>query len=373
MVLPIIISSFLLLLYAVIQALRSALLNYNTLQFEFDKRAEKRYAALLDDLLEEEQALLYSLKFASNLLLLLFGASLFMMLNTSFVSLLVALFSLLLIGVLLASFIATRFPHTVLSSFIYPLKAIYTLFLPFTKKASASSIVNDREESSEVEIFQNALNFPETKIKECMVPRTEICALPIDSNLNEVIDKFIESKYSRIIIYQSNIDQIVGYIHSKDLFRESSSIEQMLRSIESFNEEFEAQKLLSLMIKQKSSIAVVHDQYGGTAGIVTIEDLIEEIFGEISDELDREEYFEKVMPNGDFILSGRLELKHLNKTYDLQFPESDDYETLGGFITWFNEDIPQQGESLTFENWNFTILKVISNRVESVRLKILSE
>ncbi|MFA5712589.1 MAG: hemolysin family protein [Bacteroidales bacterium] len=367
------ISTLLLLSYALLYALQSAFVNFNLLQFEFDKRADKRYAPLLERLLEEEQALLFSLKLASNLILVLFGGSIFLLYTPTFISFIVAFVALILGGIVLPSYSASRYPHFFLSSFIYLLKGIYTLFLPFTKKAPSSSNIIEREESSESEIFQNALNFSDIKVKECMIPRTEICALSIDSSYEELTKTFVESKFSRIIIFKENIDQIVGYIHSKDLFFTPKAIDQMLRPISSFNEEFEAQKLLSIMTKQRSSIAVVHDQYGGTAGIVTLEDLIEEIFGEISDELDREEYFEKVLPNGEFIFSGRLELKYLNRSYDLQLPEGDSYETLGGFITWFNEDIPSQGESLSFEKWHFTILKVDSNRIESVRVKIVEE
>jgi CBS domain containing-hemolysin-like protein len=150
-------------------------------------------------------------------------------------------------------------------------------------------------------------------------------------------------------------------------------ISEIIRKIDYVQEDMEAQELLALLIKNKRSIAVVNDEYGGTAGIVTLEDLIEEIFGEISDELDKEELPEKKISDNEYIFSGRLEIKYLNKTYDLDIPESDFYETLGGFITWFHENIPAEGELLKYDNFEFSILKTGSNRVESVVLRIVEE
>lgn len=362
-----------LVLIALFSALERAFKVYSKILYEVDKKQEKRYALIMEQLLDHEWELFQSLKMASNLLLVVFGVATALIFSNIITGVVIAFIALLLIAKLLPMAVATLNSSFFLQYFIYIAKGAYTIFSPFVGKEPLNDSSPEKEESNDMVIFQNALNFSEVKVKECMIPRTEICAVAQDASVEEVLNQFAESKYSRIIVYSDNIDKITGYIHSKDLFSGARPIKEIIREIDFVQEEMEAQALLAILIKSRRSIAVVKDEYGGTAGIVTMEDLIEEIFGEISDELDREELPEKKISKNKYIFSGRLEIKYLNKTYDLDIPENDDYETLGGFITWFHENIPAEGELLKYENFEFSILKTGSNRVESVVLTIVEE
>lgn len=232
-------------------------------------------------------------------------------------------------------------------------------------------IAEEEEESAEAEIIHNAINFPDVLLRECMIPRTEVVAISSEATPEDILSLFRDSNYSRIPVFEGNIDRITGYIHSKDLLTGKKSAGELLRKIEYYPEETGAKDLLATMIKNRGSIAVVLDKWGGTAGIVTLEDLIEEIFGEISDELDSDEFREKQIGDGEFIFSARLEIKYLNREYELEIPESEEYETLGGFITWFNENIPRQGDVLNYQNFQITILRTTRRRLELVRLNLL--
>ncbi len=362
-----------LLFMALFAALERAFTAYSKIRYEVDKKQERKYALVMEELLDNEWELMQSLKIASNLLLVLFGVSCALIFPNIITGLLIALISVLLLAKLIPMAIATVNSNFFLEYFIYAAKGIYLLFSPFIGKEPIKEYLHEKEENNDMVIFQNALNFSEVKVKECMIPRTEICAVSQDASVEEVLNEFTESKYSRILVFEDNIDKIIGYIHSKDLFSGARPIKEIIREIDFVQEEMEAQALLATLIKGRRSIAVVKDEYGGTAGIVTMEDLIEEIFGEISDELDREELAEKQISYNKFIFSGRLEIKYLNKTYDLDIPENDDYETLGGFITWFHENIPAEGELLKYQDFEFSILKTASNRVESVVLTIVEE
>ncbi|MDD2419412.1 MAG: hemolysin family protein [Bacteroidales bacterium] len=362
-----------LVLLAILSALEKAFEGYSKLRYEVDKKQEKNYALVMEQLLETEGELMLSIRAANNVLLVIFGVSCALLFSAFYVGLAVAVSLVLLVSKLLPYTIASAHPEFVLEYFIYIAKGVYKIFSPFTGKVPEPVHLPDKEESNEITIFQNALNFSDVIVKECMIPRTEICAVPRDATNKQLLEQFAESRYSRIIIYNESIDKIIGYVHSKDLFVGDKPISEIIRKIDYVQEDMEAQELLALLIKNKRSIAVVNDEYGGTAGIVTLEDLIEEIFGEISDELDKEELPEKKISDNEYIFSGRLEIKYLNKTYDLDIPESDFYETLGGFITWFHENIPAEGELLKYDNFEFSILKTGSNRVESVVLRIVEE
>ncbi|PKO97469.1 MAG: hypothetical protein CVU12_00355 [Bacteroidetes bacterium HGW-Bacteroidetes-7] len=368
----IIITSVSVIILAFISALESALNSFNRLRYEVDKKQGKRYAIVMEELLEREDELKASLRLAYDLFLVIAVVSLASIFSALFISILVAFFGLLILTKLLPMAVASFNGHSILENLYFLIKAFFVVFSPFVKRDNTPSI-QEREVSGEMVIFQNALNFSEVKVRECMIPRTEICAIHEDASIETLLAQFAESKYSRIIVYRENLDRITGYVHSKDLFSGGKPIRDIIRDIDFVPEEMDAQTLLANLIKNKRSIAVVNDQYGGTAGIVTLEDLIEEIFGEISDELDKEDLIEKRVSENEFIFSARLEIKYLNKTYDLDIPENDDYETLGGFITWFNENIPVEGEQLKYEKFEFSILKTTINRVESVSLRIVGE
>ena len=236
----------------------------------------------------------------------------------------------------------------------------------------------EEEQPSEMVIFQNALNFSSVKVRECMIPRTEITALDIQDSIEELSQLFVEQGYSRILVYRENIDDIIGYVHSKDLLvvQESEhpeSIAEVLRTVTYVSEEMSAQTLLAYFTKNRSSIAVVRDEWGGTSGIVTLEDLIEEIFGDIDDELDKEEFIEKQVSENEYIFSARLEVEEINRKYELDLPESDAYETLAGLIMHFNEAIPGEKEVVDVDNFSFTILKTTRNKIETVNVRVVQK
>ena len=379
-----VVALFALAILFVISAVEMAFASCNRLRLELDMKQEKSYAPVVDRLLENRTRLYWSLRASGTLFTAVFTVALFAALNPLFYRLtgmlilsaaIVVLLAYLLIislGTILPKWLASREPDLVLKNLYWFADAIYAALKPVNgrrKNVSALTMAEEEESSAEAEIIQNALNFSEVVIKECMIPRTEVCAIDSQASPEEVIALFRESNYSRIPVYRGSIDRITGYIHSKDMLEGSRPLDELVRPIVFVTEEMGANELLTSMIKNKRSIAVVLDEYGGTAGIVTLEDLIEEIFGEISDELDKEELHEKRVGEDEFIFSARLEIKYLNREYDLELPESEEYETLGGFINFFNENIPRQGDILSYGDYTFTILKTSSNRVETVRLK----
>ncbi len=220
-----------------------------------------------------------------------------------------------------------------------------------------------------IELFQNAIDFHNVKLRECMVPRTEIQAIDIEDGISEVKAMFEETKHSKLLVYENNIDNIIGYIHINDVLTKVTNLRQKLRPIEFYPETYSAQELLKRLSKKRQSIAVVVDEFGGTSGIISIEDLIEEIFGEIEDEFDVEDAVEKTINPDDYIFSARLEIDYLNKNYKFNFPESDDYETLAGYIIHYHESIPQTGEEITIGNYIFKIIKASDTRLEEVEIK----
>jgi putative hemolysin len=228
------------------------------------------------------------------------------------------------------------------------------------------------EESQELntELFENALSLPAVKIRQCLVPRTEIVAIDVNDSLAEVRELFIQTHLSKILVYDNSIDNIVGYVHQLDLFNKPSSVNDMLHPIIAVPESMSAADLINKFTKERKSIAWVVDEFGGTSGIVTMEDLLEEIFGEIHDEYDVEEFVEKQLAEDEFILSGRLELDYLNEKFNLEFPVTDS-ETLSGYIITEHEAIPKQKETIIINNYKFDILSVSDKRIEMVKMKVL--
>jgi CBS domain containing-hemolysin-like protein len=231
-----------------------------------------------------------------------------------------------------------------------------------------------REESQpdhhNIRIFQNALDFSNVKLRECMVHRTEIEAIDCSSSLEEMKDKFIETQHSRILVYQNTIDHIIGYFELKDIFKNPSDIRSNIRKLSIVPETMAANKLLKLFVEEKKNIALVVDEFGGTSGMVTIEDVLEEIVGDIEDEHDVNELTERVIGKNEYIFSGRLEIDYLNYKYHLSLPEEDDYETLAGMILYFHGSIPGNNDVIRVKNLVFKILKVTATKLELVNLKI---
>jgi CBS domain containing-hemolysin-like protein len=225
------------------------------------------------------------------------------------------------------------------------------------------------EEQDEIRLFQNALDFSSVKIRDCMIPRTEIVAISIGDTIDELRDKFISSGFSKVLVYENNIDNMVGYVTSKELFRNPLNIRSMLLNISYIPETMAANKLLKKFIQEHRSMAVVVDEFGGISGMVTIEDIMEEIFGEIDDEHDVDQFIEKNPEEGCYIFSGRLEIDYLNDKYGLNLPESEDYATLAGYIIFQNQNIPKVNDKIVTEKFEFRVLKVSRTRVELVQIK----
>jgi CBS domain containing-hemolysin-like protein len=233
---------------------------------------------------------------------------------------------------------------------------------------------HDDEENSELnkELFENALSLSEVKLRECLIPRKEVEGVNIKLNISEVKAKFIDSKLSKIIVFENNIDTIVGYVHHLDLFKNPATLTEILHPIPTVPESMSATDLMNKFSKERKSIAWVVDEFGGTAGIVTMEDLLEEIFGEIEDEYDVPEIFvEKQLATNEFIFSGRLELDYITEKYDIVFEGVEGAETLSGYIIQNNESIPKQKDRIIVGNFEFDILNVSDTRIETVKVKVL--
>ncbi len=226
----------------------------------------------------------------------------------------------------------------------------------------------EKEEMHEIRLFRNALDFSEVKLRECIVPRPDV--VPIDSTIEELSRLFIETGLSRILIYKDSIDDIIGYVHISALFHNPETIDKALSKVLIVPETMPAQRLLNLFFKDQKSIAVVVDEFGITAGIVTIEDIMEEIFGEIEDEHDHLNLKEAVLSEGEYIFSGRLEVDYLNEKYHLGLEEREEYETLAGLILYFNESIPQEGDLVEINNLTFKILSVKNARIEEIKVML---
>lgn len=230
---------------------------------------------------------------------------------------------------------------------------------------------NDGDEDEiNSDLFEKALEFKEIRVRECMVPRTELKAVNLSTSITELIQVFISYRHSRLLVYKDSIDDIVGYVHHFDLFKNPKSIEEILFEIVSVPDTMNARDLLTLFTNEDKNIAYVFDEYGGTAGIVTLEDLMEEIFGEIEDEHDDDHYIEEILADNEYIFSARLEVDYINEMYDLEIPEGE-YETLAGFIVNLNEDIPKENEEILIDRFLIKILNAENNRIEKVKIKKL--
>ena len=235
------------------------------------------------------------------------------------------------------------------------------------------SVDSHEEVDSEIQIFQNALEFSEVKAREVMVPRTELTAIEINDSIKSLNALFTETGFTKILVYKETIDDILGYVHSFELFKKPKNIKAIMLPVEYVPETVLVKNVLSVLIKKRKSIAVVLDEYGGTAGIMTVEDIVEELFGEIEDEHDTVDLIEEKIDNTTYTFSARLEVDYINETYKLDLPESENYETLGGLIVNHTEEIPEKDEVVKIDNFAFTILEVSNTKINLVELKILEE
>ena len=249
-------------------------------------------------------------------------------------------------------------------------KAFTKVDLDHFIQSSIENSANEEEIDTEVKIFQNALDFTSIKVRDCMVPRTEIIAIEDDASNEELMDLFVEKGISKILVYQDNIDNITGYIHSSEMFKEPDNWQECIRQLPIVPETMNANKLMKLFMQQKKSLAVVVDEFGGTSGIVALEDLVEQIFGELEDEHDTTSYVAKSVGNNEYVLSGRLDIEKANELLSLELPESDEYQTIGGLILNHHQSIPKAHEIITLDRFQFRIIKATSTKIELVKLKV---
>lgn len=243
--------------------------------------------------------------------------------------------------------------------------------LDYLVQSSIDNAEKDSDINDEVKIFQNALDFSDTKVRDCMVPRTEIQAVDWDASLEELQQKFVESGNSKIVVYKEDIDHVEGYIHSSELFRSPKKWQDHIRTMPFVPETMQAQKLMKIFLQQKKTLGVVVDEFGGTSGLVSLEDIVEEIFGDIEDEHDSTKYVAKQTADGDYLLSARLEIDKVNEMFDLDLPESDEYMTIGGLILHEYQSFPKLNEVVKFDKYEFKIIKSTSRKIELVQLHIL--
>lgn len=243
--------------------------------------------------------------------------------------------------------------------------------LDYLVQSSIENAHSDEEINEEVKIFQNALDFSDCKVRDCMVPRTEVNAVDVnDCTVDELMQKFVESGNSKIIVYEGDIDHIIGYIHSSEMFRNRDNWRQCVCKMPFVPETMAAQKLMHIFLQQKKSLGVVVDEFGGTSGIVSLEDIVEEIFGDIEDEHDSTKYIATQVGDNEYMLSARLEIDKVNDLFDLGLPESDDYMTVGGYILHEYQSFPKLNEVITIGRYEFRIIKSTMTKIELVKLKV---
>ena len=241
----------------------------------------------------------------------------------------------------------------------------------FVRERVPNNTEGESDVDPELEIFKNALEFPETKAREFMIPRTEIEGVEVGASPEKVRELFIHSGYSKLLVFEENIDKIIGYVHAFELFKKPENIQRVLRPVSFIPESMRADEILNLFTREKRNIAVVLDEHGGTSGIITLEDVIEEIFGEIEDEHDSEALLERKMSDNEWLFSARLELSYLNEKWNLDLPESENYNTLGGYLLDLHQSIPEKGTVLRTDQFLFVVQKTKSNRLEEVLVRAI--
>lgn len=249
-------------------------------------------------------------------------------------------------------------------------KAFSKVDLDYLIESSIDDTIKENEIEPEIQIFRNVLDFSNIKVKDCMIPRTEIIAAETGTSKEEIMKIFIDSGLSKLIIYRDNIDNIIGYIHSSEMFNTHTDWENNIKSIPVVPESMSANKLMQLLMQQKKTLAVIVDEFGGTSGIIALEDLVEELLGDIEDEHDNKNTIAKKINENEYILSGRLEIEEINEKFNLNLPESDEYQTLGGLIINKFQRIPKPHENILIDRFQFNIIKATSTKIELVKLKI---
>ena len=404
-----------LLLSAFFSGMEIAFLTSNKLRIEIDKSKKGVTQALIDLFISHSGMYITTLLVGNNVVMVIYGIFMSDLLVKQFeflhLSIGVELFVETLVSTLIILVFAEFLPKTVfrlrsnlfLKLFSVPVFLFYLLFFPLSYfsvwlggwllriftgrklghkepnrafgKVDLNNLIEEgevnarqEEEMHEIKLFRNALDFSEVKLRECIVPRPDVVALSIDSSIEELTQLFIDTGLSRILIYKESIDDIIGYVHISTLFKDPPTIAKALSRVLIVPETMSAQRLLNLFIRDQKSVAVVVDEFGITAGIVTIEDIMEEIFGEIEDEHDHLNLKEVMISEQEYIFSGRLEVDYLNEKYHLDLEEREEYETLAGLVLYFNQSIRQEGETIVVNDLTFKILSVKNARIEEIKV-----
>jgi CBS domain containing-hemolysin-like protein len=394
-----------------------AYVSANKLRIELDKKQKVFPAGILQILSENPSQYITTMLIGNNIALVIYSMIMAQLLEPVFMviinSKIIVLILQTIISTLLILIVAEFLPKTIfrinpnqtLRIFSVPVFMFYIIFYPIARfttglsrliikwifrtritentnisfgKTDLDHLVNEthhddyenHELKHDVKIFQNALDFSNVKIRECIVPRTEIQAVSIDDEVEFLKQRFIETGYSKILVYQETIDNIIGFAHSIDLFEKPDTIKSMVRKIPIVPETMPASKLLALFIQNKKSMALVVDEFGGTSGIVTIEDILEEIVGDIQDEHDKIQLIDTQISDIEFKFSGRMEIDDVNEKYEIDLPVSDNYETIAGLILTFHGSIPKVNDIVIIEQFTFKILKATNTKIELIHLKI---
>ncbi len=391
-----------------------AFVSANKLKIELDKKQGGWSAKILSSFIQNPANFISAMLLGNNIALVIYGMLMAKILepiiyqftNSEVVVLLIQTLLSTLFVLFFAEFLPKALlrinPNRTLAIAAIPLKLIYIIIYPFNyltigisngilklfkvdtsnsnmafSKIDLEHFVMDiqerQEEGEEIEheiqIFKNALDFSEVKARECMIHRTEIVAMNVEDSIDSLREKFMETGLSKILIYRDNIDNIIGYTHSLELFKKPEFIKSILIPVAIIPESMPANEILKQFIKQRRSMAVVVDEFGGTSGVITMEDIVEEIFGEIEDEYDVEELVDNQLNDTTFQFSAKTEIDFINEKYKLALPESEDYETLGGFIINLHESIPEKNEVILFKNYSFTIDEVSENKIELITIQ----
>ena len=399
-----------------------AFVSSNKLKLELDKKQDNNFSKIIEIFNKKPGEYIATMLVGNNISLVVYGIVMAIILRPTIVNIFgnneaVILLLQTIISTIIILFTAEFLPKTLfrnspnraLKVFIIPVFVMYILLWPITKitmffsdillnnilkidtnaehknpvfvKADIDHLVSNisnedekEEVDNDIKLFQNALDFSDVKIRECIIPRTEIVAIDVnDFDLEKIKQLFIESGFSKILVYDDTIDNIIGYIHNSDLFKKPKNLKTIIRNVIIAPETMPANKLLKEFSNENRSLAVVVDEFGGTAGIVTLEDIMEEIFGEIEDEYDTSQFIDKKISDNEYILSGRLEIDFLNEKYSLNLPETDDYETIAGWILFHYEDIPKLNQVIEIENFSVKILEASNIKIELINLRINEE
>ncbi|MEJ6680842.1 MAG: hemolysin family protein [Flavobacteriales bacterium] len=407
-----------LLFSAFFSGMEIAFVSVNRLKVQLDREQGSFAAKLVSKLLDRKKVFISAMLIGNNISIVIYGIytgdlitdlivnqSSFLM-ESRVISLLLKTFISTIIVLVTAEFLPKAFfglkPNKWLNIFSLPLTFIYYLLYPLAKfiswlsKTLISFVVKgdmtneeiafgnidlnyylsefsleaQQDLDHEIQILQNALDFKDLKARDCQVPRNELVTLNIDESIETLRQQFIDTGLSKVLVYRETVDNIIGYVHSSELFNKPDRIKTIIRPVSIVPEPMPANEVLEQLIKQKRNLAVVVDEFGGTSGIVTIEDIVEELFGEIEDEHDLDELTEIRISDDEYKLSARLEIDYLNHKYGLSLPENDEYETLGGMIVHYLEDIPKKNSNVLIEKFVLTVLSVTDTKIEEVKLSI---